>query len=264
MNSTEVVKWPSRVGPTFFALLCLMSAAIWNGYPIVYSDTSSYLASGFHLETLVDRPITYGLFIRVCSFNGWSLWTIAIAQSMLLAYVLGSLLRGLGIANPWSRSFIIGGTALLTGLPFLCGQIITDVFTPILVITLFLLLFIEGLPRRTRGLLFALFLLAFSMHMSHVSITVLLLLFSLLLKWLLPKALPNRKAWRTIITLLLLSVMGTLMMGVSLAKSKYTFYAAHLAETGVLQRYLLEHCATEHNKLCDRLGSIPQSADAFL
>ncbi|MGV9012003.1 MAG: hypothetical protein ACOH13_05360 [Flavobacteriales bacterium] len=241
-----------------------MSAAIWNGYPIVYSDTSSYLASGFHLETLVDRPITYGLFIRLCSLNGWSLWTVAIAQSMLLAYVLGSLLRGLGIANPWSRSFIIGGTALLTGLPFLCGQIITDVFTPILVITLFLLLFIEALPRRTRAVHFAIFLLAFAMHMSHVSITVLLLLFGLLLKWLLPRALPNMNGWRTIITLLLLSVAGTLVMGVSLAKSKYTFYAAHLAGTGVLQRYLEEHCATQHFQLCERLGNIPQSADAFL
>ncbi|MEO8734216.1 MAG: hypothetical protein ABI373_07785, partial [Flavobacteriales bacterium] len=219
-------KWFVRAGSTLFALLCLMSAAIWNGYPIVYSDTSSYLASGFHLETLVDRPITYGLFIRVCSFNGWSLWTVVIAQSMILAYVIGLLLRSFGIRDPRWRSLIIGSTALLTGLPFVCGQIITDVFTPILVITLLLLLFVRDMKRGTRTVLFGIFLLAFAMHMSHVSITVVLLLISLMLGWLMRRTDPILSGWRTIITVLILSVTGTLAMGVSLAKSKYTFYAA--------------------------------------
>lgn len=264
MKDTADETWFMRAGSTLFALLCLLSAAIWNGYPIVYSDTSSYLASGFHLETLVDRPITYGLFIRVCSFNGWSLWTVVIAQSMLLAYVIGMLLRSFGVRNSWARSLIIGSTALVTGLPFVSGQLITDVFTPILVIALFLLLFIEGLSRRSRTLLFGIFLLSFAMHMSHVSITALLLIIALVLGRLLRGTCPNRKGWRTIITILLLSIAGTLVMGVSLAKSKYTFYAAHLAETGVLQRYLEEHCTTEHFQLCERSGSIPQSADAFL
>lgn len=264
MGDLAEEKWFVRWGATLFALLCLMSAAIWNGYPIVYSDTSSYIASGFHLETLVDRPITYGLFIRACSINGLSLWTVIIAQSMLLAYVIGLLLRGLGIRSSWTRSLIIGSTALVTGLPFVSGQLITDVFTPILVITLFLLFFIENLPRQTRTLLFGIFLLAFAMHMSHVSITVLLLLISLVLHRLLRRTWPNLNGWRTIMIILALSIAGTLVMGVSLAKSKYTFYAAHLTEIGVLQRYLEEHCATEHFALCERLGDIPQSADAFL
>ncbi len=257
-------KWYVRTGSTLFVLLCFLSAAIWNGYPLVYSDTSSYLASGFHLETLVDRPITYGLFIRACSLDGWSLWTVIIAQSMLLAYVTGLLLQSFGIRRSWSRSLIIGSTALVTGLPFVTGQLITDVFTPILVIALFLLLFIEGLPRRSRVLLFGIFLLSFAMHMSHVSITVLLLLLALVLNRVMQRTWPDRKGWHTVATMLLLSVGGTLVMGVSLAKSKYTFYAAHMAEIGVLQQYLEEHCATEHYMLCDRLGSIPQSADLFL
>ena len=247
-----------------FSLLCLLSAAIWNGYPIVYSDTSSYLASGFHLETLVDRPITYGLFIRLFSLNGWSLWTVVIAQSILLAYVTGLLLRSFGVRSSWTRSLIIGSSALVTGLPFVSGQIITDVFAPILVIALFLLLFVEDLPRRPRTLVFGIFLLSFAMHMSHLSITVLLLLSAVVLDRLMRKTWPKRKGWSTIATILLLSIAGTLVMGVSLAKSKYTFYAAHMAEIGVLQRYLEDHCAMEQYQLCDRLGSIPQSADLFL
>lgn len=264
VNDQGEEKWLVRVGASLVSLMYLLSAAIWNGYPIVYSDTSSYLASGFHLETLVDRPITYGLFIRLCSLDGWSLWTVVIAQSMLLAYAAGLALRSTGIHNAWLRSAIIGGTALLTGLPFVCGQIITDVFTPILVITLYLLLFVNDLSRKTRILLFGLFLLAFATHMSHVSITVLLLALALLLRWSMRRHTAGLPNLRTIGMILLLAIVGTLAMGVSLAKSKYSFYAAHMAETGVLQRYLEEHCATEQYRLCDRLGTIPRSADAFL
>lgn len=253
-----------RLAATLVTLLCLMGAAIWNGYPIVYSDSSSYLVSGFNLETLIDRPITYGLFIRVTSLNGWSLWTVIMVQSLLLAYVAGLTLKWLGQANAWYRTFIIGGTALLTGLPFLCGQLITDVFTPILVLTLFLLLFAHDLPTRTRAIHFGLFLLAFAMHMSHVSITVLMLGTAWLIRRMAPQGPTPLLFWRTTGIITLLAVVGILTMGVSLAKSKYSFYAAHLAEIGVLQQYLEEHCATENLIICNHSGSIPHSADAFL
>ncbi|MBS1546506.1 MAG: hypothetical protein JST38_08985 [Bacteroidetes bacterium] len=264
MNPTRINGLLGRAGASIITLLCLLSAALWNRYPIVYSDTSSYLVSGFHLETLIDRPITYGLFIRVCSFNGWSLWTVVIAQAMLLAYVAGLALRSLGCTNVWARTAIIGCTALLSGLPFVIGQIITDVFTPILVITLFLLLFAKDLPKRTRILLFSLFLLAFATHMSHISITILLLILAWIIRLLLRQSTRGRSFWTTIAAIIMLSTVGSLAMGVSLAKSKYSFYAAHLAEIGVLQRYLEEHCPTEHYRLCSRLGNIPHSADAFL
>ncbi len=264
MNPSDFKGLLWRVSASFITLLCLLSAALWNGYPIVYSDTSSYLVSGFHLETLIDRPITYGLFIRVCSFNGWSLWTVVIAQALLLAYVTGLALRTIGFLNPWARTAIIGSTALLSGLPFVCGQVITDVFTPILVITMFLLLFAVNLPKRTCTLLFALFFLAFSTHMSHVSITILLLALALFIRLLLRQSTRVQSFWTTIAAMIALSTVGTLAMGVSLAKSKYSFYAAHLAEIGVLQRYLEEHCPTEQYRLCSRLGNIPHSADAFL
>ncbi len=253
-----------QLASTVLSLLCLMSAALWNGYPIVYSDTSAYLASGFHLDTLIDRPITYGLFIRVCSLNGWSLWTVVIAQSLLLAHVMGLTLRSVGIHNVWARCGIIAATSIATGLPFVCGQIITDVFTPILLFTLFLLLFIDDLSKGTRVRLFALFLLAFAMHMSHIAITALLLVFALMLRWRMKPSSAARPFWPTIGMLVAISIAGTLVMGSALAKSKNTFFAARMAENGILQRYLDEHCGTEHFRLCERRGSIPNTADAFL
>ena len=68
--------------------------ALYNGYPIVYSDTSTYIESGFSLQPPADRPITYGLFIRVFSLNGFSLWTVALMQSLIISFlILLTLLR---------------------------------------------------------------------------------------------------------------------------------------------------------------------------
>lgn len=246
------------------ALLGLSSAAIWNGYPIVYSDTASYLVSGFHLETLIDRPITYGLFLRLCSFNGWSLWTVVLAQCMLLAHVMGLMLRKVGLTNDLARGGVIAATALLTGLPFVSGQLLTDVFTPIVVITILLLLFDDAYSRSTRSRLYCIFLLAFAMHMSHVAVTGLILTTALILRTIWKTRPAGILRWRAFAVLLALSVVGTLAMGVAIAKSRNSFFAARMADSGILQAYLDEHCATDMFKLCAYKDRIRKDANAFL
>ena len=47
----------------------LLWVALWNGYPTFYPDSGTYLECGFLLETPVDRPITYGLFIVATSLG---------------------------------------------------------------------------------------------------------------------------------------------------------------------------------------------------
>jgi hypothetical protein len=65
-----------------------MLAAFYNGYPLLYSDTSTYLASGFELQTPVDRPITNGIFLRIFSLNGLTLFAAAFFQSLLLSCLI--------------------------------------------------------------------------------------------------------------------------------------------------------------------------------
>ena len=74
------------------ALLLLFSAYI-NGFPIVYSDTSTYLASGFELEAPFDRPIMYGLLLRLSSLNGISLWFTIFSQGLIVSILIYKLLR---------------------------------------------------------------------------------------------------------------------------------------------------------------------------
>jgi hypothetical protein len=46
------------------ATACFCSYAIWNGYPLVFLDTGTYVASGFERFVPRDRPLAYGFFIR--------------------------------------------------------------------------------------------------------------------------------------------------------------------------------------------------------
>src|ERR1035438_4255445 len=73
--------------------LALMFYAIYNGFPILYNDTSTYLNSGFELITPADRPITYGIFIRLASLNGFSLWTVIFFQSFILSFLIFLLIK---------------------------------------------------------------------------------------------------------------------------------------------------------------------------
>jgi hypothetical protein len=63
----------------------LLVPALVNGFPFVYSDTGTYLRSVFAGFVPPDRPYWYGPFLRLSSFNGWSLRCTAAAQSLLSA-----------------------------------------------------------------------------------------------------------------------------------------------------------------------------------
>lgn len=247
---------------TVVSTVALLWVAIWNGYPLVYSDTSTYLSSGFVLDTPIDRPITYGIFLRLFSLNGVTMWTAVLVQALLLAVVLHRLLKEVGWAGAWSRVGAITWVALVTGLPFSAGQLITDVFTPILLCTVYLLLWSNSLSRKEIFGYGALLLVSYAMHMSHIGLTAMVLTIAVLLK--LFRRSSVHPSWKRITLLVLIAVAGTAPMGPSLAKSKNTFYAARMAEHGVLQQYLEKYCDTDPVALCSRRGSIPASADSFL
>src|SRR4051794_17330328 len=41
----------------------MLSPALWNGYPLVHSDTGTYVDSAFTGDVPSDRPVFYGLFL---------------------------------------------------------------------------------------------------------------------------------------------------------------------------------------------------------
>ena len=73
--------------------LIIVYPAFMNMYPLVYSDTGTYILSSRELVAPVDRPLMYGLLIRLFSWQV-SLWPVVIFQGAL----------GSGLQNPPSIS----------------------------------------------------------------------------------------------------------------------------------------------------------------
>jgi hypothetical protein len=80
--------------------LILSIVGLYNGYPLVYSDTGMYIASGLKEFVPVERPVGYGLFIKLFSFN-YSLWFVTVFQNLITAYILYELLKSFNLATKY-------------------------------------------------------------------------------------------------------------------------------------------------------------------
>ena len=49
--------------PIVMAAALLLWPALWNGYPLVFSDTGTHLSQAIHLYLGWDRPVFYSLFL---------------------------------------------------------------------------------------------------------------------------------------------------------------------------------------------------------
>ena len=161
------------------AAALLLWPALWNGYPIVFADTGTYLSQAIEHYAGWDRPVFYSLFMLPLHAT-FSVWPVITAQALLAAWVLwvvagslsqrivaGAPARGIvagaparRIVNgaPAQRGFglaFVGGVGLLstlTWLPWLVCELMPDLFTPLLVLLICLLAWVpERLSPRQRG-----------------------------------------------------------------------------------------------------------------
>ena len=257
----------SRIFWLLLSTLLLLWVALYNGFPVVYSDTSTYLASGFELETPSDRPITYGLFIMLTSLHGLSLWLTAALQSFMLAYILFLLFKHVANVRHYPVVAFIAILILsaFTSLPWISGMLLADVFTSISIFTLFLVVFVKDLSKAEKIMLYSFFVLSNAMHLSHVMINVLLLISVLILSRIktIKEYFVSVKP-KHLLLLLGISLSGILVMSSAMSKSKHIFYMGRMVENGILKQYLDENCATHDYKICAYKDSLPPNADRFL
>lgn len=249
----------------FLGTLCLMADASYNGFPIVYSDTSTYIASGLELETPFDRPITYGLFLRLFSFNGLSLWFVIFFQGLIVSYLIFLLVR----LVTDDKSFLKFGLltiillSLFTGVSWTVSQIMPDIFTSIALLCATLIL-LGTFKRSTLILLYILFFISVAMHMSHILMfAIMLIIIFGLRKFILPKQSYLKRNLK-ITTLFLLTIASVVTMGSAISKSKHVFFMGAMVEHGIVKNYLNDYCDTKDYKLCAYKDSLPDRAYKFI
>lgn len=247
----------------------LASAALYNGYPLTFWDTRAYIESATTLMPRGDRLIGYGFLLRVASWLG-TLWPIVIAQCALLAWLLRRVLvrlrPGLGAVAYLTR---IGLLASCTALPWIAGQLMADIFTPLLVLALFLYVEDESLTRLERTALLALVASCVTVHLTHLPLGLALL--ALAWQWLRARkatALQRRLLAPALALLFGLAAIGgwnTARVGRwTLASGSDAFVFGHLVESGLASRMLDAHCPERAYWLCPHRARLPMGTDELL
>lgn len=268
---TASTMWPGRWRDAIVlmvAVLMMSGAAIYNGYPMVYSDTGAYLGG----HNFGDRSIFYSFFLVPAQLTH-TLWSIVIAQSLLTAYLLRLVLREVfAIDSRLEFLAIIAGLCMVTSLPWYAGFLMPDIFTPLMVLGLFMLAFcFERLSRWEQCFVVGLSFVAATVHYSHIPIAIGLLAIGVLARWVRNRysrgATPHLALPASLIGAALAAVVMSnyLMLGIaSYSPGGYAFELARLVENGPAVEYLRENCPMRDYAACALLDRMPMSSTQFL
>lgn len=270
------------------AAALLLWPALWNGFPIVFADTGTYLSQAIHHYAGWDRPVFYSLFMLPLHLTH-TLWPVVVVQALLAAWVFWLVVRVL--ASRVSGIAFVAGTAVLsacTWLPWLVSELMPDLFTPLLALVLCLLAWVpERLSPWEQTALVALAALMTASQQSSLPVACLLgVVLALLRRAVTPGATlfswrdrrghaaacitrPLR-TWLLIILPPALAVLGLCTINLAaygrFAISPFgnVFLLARVIYDGPGMAVLRRDCPAAHWRLCPYLNSFPANSDDFL
>lgn len=250
------------------AFSIFMAPAIWNGFPLIFTDSLSYLTSGIELVASVDRPIFYGIFTRLSNLI-FEIWGLIFLQSALVIFLL--LKFADTISPDLSKGVIliwICLIGLMTSVPWFTSQISADIFTACLFLTMTILaLKCEKISTKNAVFLGGLIVFEVSMHSGNLMIGFLLLLCIVMLLYL------QMKSWNCIKKFLLITITSLSISFVAIVVSNAIFqqgitfnrwgkviFLARILEDGPGLRYLNEICVAGDKKTCAALPLFNEAA----
>lgn len=263
-----IKKFPILTQSIFFILsiLSLLWPALYNGFPLVYSDSGSYIHSGFVNEIPIDRPIFYGLFLRHFSL-ATSLWFIVVSQAIFVYFVVYLARKRLVKNTKWPVTFILLSIiSFTTGLSNYTSQIMPDFFTGLIILAFGLIATSKTLHLRDY-LLVLLFIFGVIVHLSNL-IVVFGLLFLVIVYSLYKKKSPRYFA--RIILICLAPLVIALLVSKNytdkyqLSRAPNIFIYGRMVETGVMQDFLKENCENNQYIFCTQIDRLPESAVGFI
>jgi hypothetical protein len=170
------------------AVLFLLPA-LDNGFPFVYPDTGDYLGGSGLSHIRPDRPMYYAWFTRLFdlpilvpsstsqtpwNLKGWSPWPSVVLQSLITAWVIWRFASTLFRLTAAFRLLFLALLLVLgTSLPWLVGQIMPDIFTPLMILALALLCFTKDMLPRPSGIILVLLIgTAVAFHQANLLVAL--------------------------------------------------------------------------------------------
>jgi hypothetical protein len=249
---------PRNVGAVASGGVLLTWPALANGYPLLFSDTGSFMEQLLLPFMIWDKPWIYGPALVIVSLE-WTLWLPVLAQSLLMSWVLW---RVQGVFRAPSAAWHLGVALVLaagSAAPWFAALLMPDILAPLTVLLLFLLAFDPD--RRFRIPLIALASFAITSHLSHLLIAGACLVVVPALR---PRAFATAAAPLAVSIMLLMAtnLAGHGRLGISPYGA--VFGLARLVADGPARLYLEEACPDAGYRMCDWAGRFPSDADAFL
>jgi hypothetical protein len=253
------------------AAFTLLIPAFYNGYPLVYSDTGSYVASGMDLVIPEHRTIMYGLFIRFFSFN-FSIWLVVFVQSLIVSYVLWHITRV--INKTISKRLFLIGLALLswfTGLGWYTSQIMPDIFTVTAIGTLLLLALKKDYKIYQKVIFSLLLVFSINAHFSNYLISILTVLGLFVITR--TKFIPNAKKELSFLLptiIVTLSILTGSLINYAVGSTfkinqgSHVFLMGKMLDSGVLKSFLDDECKNDNYVLCNCKDSLPVTSRELL
>jgi hypothetical protein len=251
------------------AAALLLWPALWNGYPIVFADTGTYLSQAIHHYAGWDRPVFYSFFILPLHATV-TLWPVVAVQALLATWILWLVCRVLISRFSW-RAFV-GGMAVLSAgswLPWIVSEIMPDVFTPLLILVICLLACVpERLSRGERTVLVG--LAAFMIASQQSSLPLACGLSAALAILGVRHGVMIRRRWHLLILPPALALLGLCALNLAahgrVAVSPFgnVFLLARIIYDGPGMDALRRDCPAANWRLCPFLDSFPPTSDDFL
>jgi hypothetical protein len=150
---------------TFLFLL----PALYNGFPLVYTDTGGYL-SGLHIPF---RSVYYNIFNWIFD-RRVSPWPSVVLQSLTVSYTISQFASALFDITDFPRMFLLAVFLILgTSLPWFVSWIMPDIFTALMIIALVLLCFAQDtLLRPSKIFLVMLVGVALAFHQANLPVAL--------------------------------------------------------------------------------------------
>lgn len=240
----------------------------------MYSDTGAYIASGFEGTVPGDRPITYGLFLRHSSL-ATSLWFTVLAQALFLSIFIYRLFCKIW-SEPKTRwwAFLTGMIVLIicSGASYFTSMLLADISSSLSLFLLYFLLFDSPKNKWIFALLVVGYLFVTSMHLTNVHGHLVVVIGIGILK-LLRKDFLATLSWRkwvfgsaiVLLNFLFLPSLHSYFGGGFVAsKNGHLFISARMIESGAMQVYLDDNCASENYAICAYKDSLPRVGSDFL
>jgi hypothetical protein len=233
--------------------------ALFNHAPLVFADSLGYATAPLRGEIPGLFSIFYSVLILPLH-QGVTLWPVVFVQGAILAHLLYLTTRCVSdgsISKP-EILLIIAGLCVFSSLPWITGQILPDVLSPVLLLGMFLLAFCGDQLRRGELLYVgALTTAGIAAHLSHMPIAFGLILLCLGLK---PIFAPKQiDIWQWAALLLIPFVVAVCSMlavtwvdsrGIGFARNSNVFLLAKWVDEGPALTYLTRACPTAGYALC--------------